>query len=793
VKRTFILTVLLVFAIYTTDFIPHIPNNAMQTINSNYESTVFAQNSTIDVNQISKTTSNRLAHPPIPEDEEQIAIVLLKDKQSPAQLLKSFPRLQLRYEFTEVLNGFSVKGPSEDIERLRSQYQQSIVEVSQVQTYQVEETQTGHSETQPFQKDKHQNFKLIGSDRARGLFDRQNRRLTGKGVTVGVIDTGLDHQHPDLKRNYVGGHDLVDNDKDPMETKAGQGQPTLHGTHVTGVIAANGKMLGVAPEANIRAYRALGPGGSGTTEQVLAAIEQAAKDKVDIVNLSLGNSINGPDLPISIALNKLTEKGIVAVTSSGNSGPNKWTVGSPGTASKAISVGASTPILKIPYILIEGSREKIRLEPMVGADKWVMDRSQLLAFGGIGKLNELANVKGKVALIERGEITFTEKAINAQKAGAVGVIIFNNTSGEFIGNLQFDIGLPVASISKKAGHELKRLLDNGHQLIRFIEETEQDVLAGFSSRGPVTRTWEIKPDILAPGVAIQSTVPGGYLSLQGTSMAAPHVAGVAALVKQTHPDWTPQQIKAALMNYALPLTTADGNLYRTYEQGAGRLQIMEAIQAPTLIQPSSLQFGKFQLKDRNHKHLAKLEIENVSDKTIKYSFDIPKKITGMNWRLPLSFTLQPKEKRSVQIELEVDPESFTKEKIQDGYLTVYAGGNAIRLPYIYVLEEPDYPRVMGFEMARGDKPGMLRYQVYLPGGAEEFGIAIFSPDDYRFLGFLDWARNVKKGMLEKEISSAKLPNSGTYVLKVFAKKAGQEDMEERLIEIAKEGNRTLLK
>ncbi|PAF13721.1 hypothetical protein CHH61_24650, partial [Shouchella clausii] len=81
----------------------------------------------------------------------------------------------------------------------------------------------------------------------------------------------------------------------------------LHGTHVAGIIAANGRIQGVAPEATIIAYRALGPGGSGTTEQVIAAIEQAIKDKVDVLNLSLGNNVNGPDLPISMALNKAVE------------------------------------------------------------------------------------------------------------------------------------------------------------------------------------------------------------------------------------------------------------------------------------------------------------------------------------------------------------------------------------------------------------------------------------------------------------------------------------------------------
>ena len=95
-----------------------------------------------------------------------------------------------------------------------------------------------------------------------------------------------------------------------METNNINGQGTLHGTHVAGIIAANGRMKGVAPEATILAYRALGPGGMGSTEQVVAAIDQAIEDRVDILNLSLGNNVNGPDLPISVAINKQLNMGL---------------------------------------------------------------------------------------------------------------------------------------------------------------------------------------------------------------------------------------------------------------------------------------------------------------------------------------------------------------------------------------------------------------------------------------------------------------------------------------------------
>ncbi|WP_440446423.1 S8 family serine peptidase [Neobacillus bataviensis] len=706
--------------------------------------------------------SKILIHPPIPKTTS-VAIVVLDQPQSEQeirQLIKPYQHVKLRRIFREALNGFSIEGSPESIEQLSQQ--KRILNVSPVVQYQAETEES---------------VKIIGGQEVRRYFDEQNERLTGRGVKVGVIDTGVDYTHPDLQRNYAGGHDLVDNDRDPMETKA-IGRATIHGTHVAGIIAANGKIKGVAPEAKIVAYRALGPGGGGTTEQVLAAIEQAIKDKVDIVNLSLGNDINGPDLPISLALNRAVDKGIVAVAASGNSGPDVWTVGSPGTASKAISVGASTPTMKIPKLLIEGTREKFRIQPLEGSAEWSLDRSVELVDGGNGRPQDLQNVQGKIALIKRGTITFSEKAENALKAGARAVLIYNNMSGSFMGNLETQLTLPVGALAKGDGVFLKKELSKRSVQARLEVTEEVDRLADFSSRGPVTGTWEIKPDLIAPGVAINSTIPGGYLSLQGTSMAAPHVAGACALIKQAHPDWTPEQIKAALMNTAKPLTKAAA-FYRTYEQGAGRIQVAEAVKAESLVTPSSLHFGKFHEEDV---HKSVLKIENTSRRTLRYTFDIPHHVDGLEWRLPLAFTLEPKQTKDVTVELTVDPALF-KGKVQDGYLSLQAGAAKVQIPYLYVLEEPNYPRVMGFDFGEGDQPGQYKYEVYLPGGAEEFGIALFNPEDYRFIGFLDTGTNLKKGQLEKVLTEEQLPPKGTYLAKVFAKKAGREDFMETMITI----------
>lgn len=711
-----------------------------------------------------------LIHPKIPKstNKVEIAIVILNEEKTNSdieEIIKSYPNIEIRHMYKHALNGFSVQGKLKDIEELTKDY--NVQHVSTVKTYQVTA-----EESVPF----------IGVQEVRGMFDRGNIRLTGKGVKVGVIDTGVDYTHPDLTRNVAGGKDLVDEDDDPMETKIKGKFNTIHGTHVAGVIAANGKIQGVAPDATILAYRALGPNGIGTTEQIIAAIDTAITDKVDILNLSLGNSINGPDLPISLALNEAVDQGVVAVTSNGNAGPHPWTVGSPGTATKAISVGASTPPMQIPYLKVENISE-IRLQPFNQTNRFDFDRSYEIVDGGLGTKTELKHAKGKIAIIKRGKLTFTEKAMNAAEAGAVAAIIFNNTSGSFGGNIETGVSIPLASISKQDGEQLMKLLKQQKPTYAHVKlNKEEDLLADFSSRGPVTVTWEIKPDVVAPGVAINSTIPGGYLSLQGTSMAAPHVAGAAALIKQAHPDWTPEQIKAALMNTAQSLANLQGQAYRTFEQGAGRIQIAKAINAESLVTPASLQFGKFQLADRLHRHQTTITVENKSNQQKHYYFSIPKKTTGIQWKMPKSFTLQPGEKKKLTIEMELHSGQLTK-KMYDGVLTLNAGYEQIQIPYLYVIEEPNYPRVMGFEFELGDGDAPYRYEVYLPGGADEFGIALFDPDDFRFVSFLDTETKVDKGILQKNILKNELPEPGIYIAKVFAKKAGQEDTIEAMIEI----------
>jgi minor extracellular serine protease Vpr len=717
---------------------------------------------------VSKTFPDR---PPLPSPnpEEKQTYIVMVDKHLLNDIVqkiqRQYPSLKIKRVFRKVFSGVSVYGPRIEIEKLLKEPGVQQAEPAAVYKASLEGSV-------PF----------IGGDDVRGLFDANDKRLTGKGVKVGIIDTGIDYRHPDLRQNYKGGYDLVDGDDDPMETQSYEGESTIHGTHVAGIIAANGKFRGIAPGADIIAYRALGPGGFGTSEQVIAAIEKAIEDQVDIINLSLGNSVNGPDWPTSIALNKAVESGIIAVTSSGNSGPELWTVGSPGTASKAISVGASTPPMEIPHVQIGINDRNIPLTPLLGAKPWDFTRSQEIAYKGIGTKEDVKDVKDKIVLLERGKLTFTEKVMNAKEAGAKAVLIYNNMKGHFAGSLETEIDIPAASLSKEDGKLLKKQIQKGERFLQTVYLHEEDHLADFSSRGPVTSTWETKPDVVAPGVAIQSTVPDGYVALQGTSMAAPHVAGACALIKQAHPNWTPEQVKAALMNTAKKLIKPNGTPYSPYEQGAGRIQVKEAVQTETLLYPGSFTFGMLHKEHPRTEKTIKLTIDNQSNKRKKMTFSIPKRKRGLQWKLPASFYMNPGEKRKVNITLDITP-SVIGNGIHNGTLTVYEDGRAIHLPYLYIIEEPNYPRVMGFQFEPGDHPGTYKYEMYLPGGADEMGIALYDPETFRFIKYLDWRRNVSRGLVTKEWSKEEIDLKGVYKALIFAKKGNREDTIEAMIQI----------
>lgn len=694
-------------------------------------------------------------------------------------------------EYEHVFSGFSLEIPANEIPSLLATPGVKAVYPN------VEYTTTEVVSEEEFSPAMFDSAPFIGSNEAWDL------GFTGEGVKVAIIDTGVDYTHPDLAGNFGEylGWDFVDNDADPQETFPGdpRGAATTHGSHVAGTVAANGQIKGVAPDATLLAYRVLGPGGSGSTENVVAAIERAVLDGADVMNLSLGNSLNAPDWATSIALDQAMAEGVVAVTSNGNAGPNNWTVGSPGTSREAISVGAT----QLPYnVFTAATTSSDGVSYASSAVQGFPSEEALLAlngqnFGlvdvGFGSPAEFAgkDLTGKIALISRGAgIPFVDKATEAKKAGAVGAVLYNNVAGAM--PLIPGMDVPTIMLNQADGEALKAKVAN--VTVSFdiaFSQRVGETMADFSSRGPVVDTWMIKPDVSAPGVNIVSTVPTfdpanphGYGAKQGTSMAAPHVAGAAAVILQANPDWGVYEVKSALMNTAEKMINpVTGEEYAHNSQGAGSIRVVDALQAETLVNPGSYSFGVFEKKKGKQTENQKFEIKNLSNKDKNYSVEFTfKNEVGKHVKVKTSNNTKVKagKKQNVNVNVQVDA-SKLEPGYYEGHLLVTEGGTTIQVPTILFVGEPDYPRVTHFGFTPLGDNNFELYS-YLPGGADEFevwvytatatgglgtyvGDALYDADLGKGYNYHDWNGTLADG--------TQLP-AGNYRVAVYAKKGNNE-------------------
>ncbi|MEV4411076.1 S8 family serine peptidase [Catellatospora sp. NPDC049609] len=456
----------------------------------------------------------------------------------------------------------------------------------------------------------------------------------GTGVTVAVLDSGIDYTHPDLGGGLgegfkvVGGYDFANGDADPMDDNG-------HGTHVAGIIAgraaAPGGITGVAPEANLLAYKVMNEWGEGYTSDIIAGLEAAADPanphRADVINMSLGGYGDGLD-PLGLAATAATEAGVVVVASAGNSGPGRDTVGTPAAADGVIAVGASTSNLVLPTLHVDGTRLQTyrgHLSANPAAEP-VTGRLVDAGFGSAEELDAAGDLRGKVVRINGfaapslDYLTQWELdlAVELEKRGAVAVVSGQSNSG---GPVVFgaDGSVPAAPSTTAKGllkglagtqasgdlYRMDKLVVLGMDDTQYEELTGRlaagpidvtvqgedvtDRIASFSSRGPSLR-FGLKPELVAPGVGIRSTVPtalfgpGQYL-MSGTSMAAPHVAGAAALLRQLHPGQAPAAVLSTLVGTAKPV----GGTPTAY--GSGRLDVAAAARAALTAEPASLSFG----------------------------------------------------------------------------------------------------------------------------------------------------------------------------------------------------------
>ena len=396
----------------------------------------------------------------------------------------------------------------------------------------------------------------------------QDYGARGSGVVVAVIDTGIDYTHPAFGGGFGAGHkvrggrDLVNNDSDPMDDHG-------HGTHVAGIVAANGGgLIGVAPEAALLAYKALDASGSGRDSYVLAAIEEAVRERAAIVNMSLGRPAVADD-PVVRAIENAAASGMLFCVAAGNTGAF-LDIGSPGNAPSALTVGA-------------------------------IDREGRLAY--------------------------------------------------------------------------------------------------FSSKGPVVPTGAMKPEVVAPGVQIVSARNGGGLrTASGTSMAAPHVAGVAALLREVHPEWSPAMLRAALIN------GARGVEAEVMAAGAGSVHAGDAARKNLDPSTNSLSFG---ISDQAQQPWVASRTITLTNRT-EAAQSLSLAIDGLTEGIVLtpsatSITIGPGAAASIDVELRLDHSKVPSPEFGSlsfgGFLRFTGDQGSISIPWSFVKASRVRVRWTGSEIA----------------------------------------------------------------------------------------------
>ncbi|MTD30792.1 S8 family serine peptidase [Planomicrobium sp. YIM 101495] len=545
------------------------------------------------------------------------------------ELTKKGIKFNETFAYNTVLNGFAGTLKAKDVEKLLEVEGVTLVEPNtEVHAAEVPKKSLKNKTLTPVKEEVTYSPAMNTSNDFLGIDQLWNAGLEGQGVKVAVLDTGIDADHPEFEGIYKGGKNFVphdskysrDRDEDdasetlPSERAAGTPEfnangssfYTSHGTHVAGTIAAIGAnefgIKGIAPKVDLYAYRVLGAYGSGSTAGIIAAIEEAVTQEMDVINLSLGGGANSETDAGSFAINNAAMAGVVAALATGNSGPNRGTMGTPATARLGIAVGNTTnpeamysAIVNVAAGDYEFSKNVALMGTTFGAnlETQLEGDFDLVAVPGVGTPADYngLDVEGKFVLVSRGEIAFVDKIAAAKDAGAVGLLVHNNVgTGPAVVSLgdAFEF-LPTFDMATEDGAAVRAALADAAGTVSFENVTSSmttgDDVNDSSSRGPSTPNFDIKPDVSAPGTNIMSTIPmykadfpdavydEAYSRKTGTSMATPHIAGVAALVIQANPEWDAFDVKVALSNTAEILDTEK---YDVFAQGAGRVNAYAA-------------------------------------------------------------------------------------------------------------------------------------------------------------------------------------------------------------------------
>ncbi len=554
-------------------------------------------------------------------------------------------QFQVQRQFSRLWSGYVVQASAAEAQKLR--FVAGVTSVDPVLNIPMPEEKRGDI------PDLVTSTNQIQAPLARNVYS-----VNGTGIKVGIIDTGIDVQHPAFAGRIAGGYDFVGDDYDFGKTPVPDNDPDDcggHGSHVAGIVGANDTATpfqGVAPNVSLYAYRVFGCTGSTASDIPIAAMEKAVADGMDIVNLSLGSNFGVTAGPSAIAVDRLSLAGITVVMSAGNSGgAGLYAHGSPGSSESAISVGnvENTSVLQSAFSISRtgftttafgyGGMAASPLVPTSGAfpiarlGAPLSPEAQACTTGATPRPIAANSLAGKIVLIQRGSCSFYEKVKNAEVGAAVAVVIYNNQAGFISATVAptppaLPTTIPSVTMLQADGIALDTVINNASPTTLTWTASKTSVLnpaGGFmdtsSSFGP-TDDLNLKPDVSAPGGNIYSTYPlekGGYATLSGTSMASPHVAGAVALLMQAHPELkgNPRAIRAIFQNTStpVPLRAAPSFLEHVQRQGSGLINVLSALSTKQGISPSRLPLGEMESGSKT----VTLTVKNDSSTPITYA------------------------------------------------------------------------------------------------------------------------------------------------------------------------------
>ncbi|MDD4664132.1 MAG: S8 family serine peptidase, partial [Caldisericia bacterium] len=520
-------------------------------------------------------------------------------------------------------------------------------------------------------------------------------KATGKGIKIGIIDSGIDFNHDEFQRKIIKGYDFT-TDNDFKDDGIG------HGTHVAGISAGLGNTQygkGMAYDSLLYIYKVFPrTGGGSAASDVFQALDMAVADRVDVVNMSLGHAGDAKakegNLYYSI-IQKVIKANVFVVAAIGNSGARgkevPWPVGSPGVVEDVFGVAASNDRKFRPTLYSEQHRIPYSLVNDFSINERIQLASSEIIDAGYGREEDFSHVMAerKICLIARGPdslpLTFSEKFRNALQYHPKGIIFY---SEELLPNmslsqlkqtmLESEKRIPVIMIAQS---DAKQLLEKANASETTLYYSDNGIgIADFSSMGP-TSDGIFKPDICAPGVNILSTFLKkykGYAELSGTSMSSPSVTGLVALLKELKPKWTMNQIKSALMNNADIIMNQINQEPITYTlQGAGQARIDKAIITEAFLAPRA-----FIVEDKET-FTQEITIQNAQSTDLSLS-PIKAEIFGLakeeaiKIEIPAkSITLKANESTKISVHFIIQEKQFRRSKYE-GNIWI----NQMHIPFI---------------------------------------------------------------------------------------------------------------